>query len=474
MSDGTRDLNLYGTLWRWHFLAALIVIPFVLWQSVTGTLYLWSERWIDLRYPEFRFVAETGQPRPASEQIAAALRGATSLTSDNVLPPIHTHGTVPTGEVDLEPDGVHDHAALTLPVQDILISADPRRSTVVLLQSSDGLPYAVFVNPYNATVLGVLSGGDWLPGITRALHGGWPLGKPGSWLLELGDGWAIFMIVSGVYLWWPRQRSLRECLWPRFNRGLRTAFRDLHACVAILFAAIFLFFLISALPWTAFWGQELLPRIQSALGQTSPVSFSPGGADALRLGATLPALDQVVTEARRRNVSGTLDVKLAPWPEAPFNVTNRDNPPSEDRAIVANSRTGRVIADYANGDLPTIPRLVAIGVHVHQGDFGFANVWINTAFAVSLIWLTATGLASWWVRRPKGRTGVPPKRAVVWRWPVTVSALVLCLVLPIFGASVAAAAGVDKILRLMLDHRNIDIKQTKPESFARPEIEPDG
>jgi uncharacterized iron-regulated membrane protein len=30
-------------LWRWHFLAALIVIPFVLWQATTGTLYLWSE-----------------------------------------------------------------------------------------------------------------------------------------------------------------------------------------------------------------------------------------------------------------------------------------------------------------------------------------------------------------------------------------------------------------------------------------------
>lgn len=26
----------YGLLWRWHFLAALIVMPFVLWQSTTG------------------------------------------------------------------------------------------------------------------------------------------------------------------------------------------------------------------------------------------------------------------------------------------------------------------------------------------------------------------------------------------------------------------------------------------------------
>jgi uncharacterized iron-regulated membrane protein len=140
-------------------------------------------------------------------------------------------------------------------------------------------------------------------------------------------------------------------------------------------------------------------------------------------------------------------------PDAPFNITNQHNPPSEDRTIVGNSRTGRVIGDYANDDLPMIPRLIALGIHVHQGDFGIANVWINTAFALSLIWLTGTGLASWWVRRPKGRTGIPPKRAAAWRWPVKVSALVVCLVLPIFGASVAAVAGVEMMLRLMRNKR---------------------
>jgi uncharacterized iron-regulated membrane protein len=461
MSDGTRHLNVYGTLWRWHFLAALIVIPFVLWQSVTGTLYLWSEWWTDLRYPEFRFVTETGRPLPPSEQIAAALRSAQRLTGGSALPPTHTHGAVLTGEAALEPGGLHSHAASALPVQDILISADPHRSTVILLQSPNGLPYPVFVNPYNATVLGALSGSDWLPGITRALHGGWPLGRPGSWLLELGDGWAIFMIVSGIYLWWPRKRSLRECLWPRFDRGLRTAFRDLHACVAILFATIFLFFLVSALPWTAFWGQQLLPRIQAALGQTSPAEFSMGGADGLSLGTKLNALDRLVDEVRRRNVNGTLDVKLAPWPEASFNITNRDNPPSEDRTIIGNSRTGLVTGDYSNGDFPMIPRLVALGIHLHQADFGIVNLWINTAFALSLIWLTATGLASWWVRRPKGHTGVPPKRAVAWRWPIKVSAVAVCLILPIFGTSVAAVAGVDKMLRLMRGRNSAILASSK-------------
>ena len=42
--------------WRWHFLAALLVVPFILWQSVTGTLYLWSYAWVDYAHADLRFV----------------------------------------------------------------------------------------------------------------------------------------------------------------------------------------------------------------------------------------------------------------------------------------------------------------------------------------------------------------------------------------------------------------------------------
>jgi uncharacterized iron-regulated membrane protein len=438
--------HLYGTLWRWHFLAALIVIPFVLWQSVTGTLYLWSERWMDLSYPHLRFVKTSGQHSSPSEQVAAALRSAPQLAG-GVVPPAHHHGDVPIAD-DTTSLGETNAASQQMPIQEILISDDPARSTIVLLAGANGLPYAVFVNPHDATVLGALAGGDWLPGLTRALHGGWPLGKPGSWLLELGDGWAIFMILSGVYLWWPRGRSLCESLWPRFGLGLRVALRDLHASVAMLFAAVFLFFLVSALPWTAFWGQELLPRMQILFGQASPFGFSPGGASARQLSTKLPALDELVAGARIRRVRGTLEVSLAPWPDAPFNITNRDNSPSDDRTIIGDSGTGRLIGDYSPGDLSIVPRLVALGVHVHQGDFGPVNVWLNTAFALSLVWLSATGLASWWVRRPKGHLGVPKKHSVAWRWPLTTSALALCVVLPIFGASVIAVSAINKLMRL--------------------------
>jgi uncharacterized iron-regulated membrane protein len=61
-----------------------------------------------------------------------------------------------------------------------MISDDPHRSTIVLLPNASGLPYPVFVNPHDARVLGALAAAEWLPGITRSLHGGWPLGEPAA------------------------------------------------------------------------------------------------------------------------------------------------------------------------------------------------------------------------------------------------------------------------------------------------------
>ena len=47
MTDINR-IPLYRTIWRWHFYAGLLVIPFILMLSVTGAAYLFKpqlDRW---------------------------------------------------------------------------------------------------------------------------------------------------------------------------------------------------------------------------------------------------------------------------------------------------------------------------------------------------------------------------------------------------------------------------------------------
>jgi uncharacterized iron-regulated membrane protein len=432
--------RLYGMLWRWHFLAALIVIPFVLWQSTTGTLYLWSEWWMDQSHPELRFIDSGSSPAPVSAQVAAALAAVPHDFNASVAVPTHSHGG--------NPAAIAGHLAERRgpPVQEIVLSSDQRRSSVVLLVNESGLPYPVFVNPYTARVIGSLAASDWWPGWSRALHGGWPLGKPGSWLLELADGWSIFMIASGLYLWWPRGRGFLAALWPRTGKGPRILMRDLHAAVAVLFSAVFLFFLVSALPWTAFWGGEVLSRVQAMLDQKGNSGFSPGGASVVQMTAALRPIDDAVAEARARGVDTGLSVRLAPWPGAPLYLMTRDNPPADDRVLLGDPKSGSIIGDVRRTDEPAIPRAVGFGIHVHQGDFGAWNVWLNTAFALSLVWLTVTGIASWWIRRPARRLGVPPKAPVRWPRPMFAMAGVMCVVLPIFGASVLLLLGLERLL----------------------------
>lgn len=179
----------HARFWRWHFYGAWIAIPFILWQSLTGVAYLWHQEIADALWPALRW-----------SRSAAAL---------------------PAERVDLDTQlaavrSARPQAALL----SVRVEGDPARSTLVLLNTGSGLPEAAFVDPVDGRLLGILPPTTWLPGLTRGLHGGWPLGAPGSWLLELGACWTLVMVLTGLYLWWPRGgRSLGGVLYPRLRRG---------------------------------------------------------------------------------------------------------------------------------------------------------------------------------------------------------------------------------------------------------------
>ena len=78
------------------------------------------------------------------------------------------------------------------------------------------------------------------------------------------------------------------------------------------FAGMFLFFLISALPWTSFWGGEVLSRAQALLDQKSPAGFSAGGASAAQMAELESSIDSVVRTARERDVTGAIAIQLPP------------------------------------------------------------------------------------------------------------------------------------------------------------------
>lgn len=389
--------------WRWHFLAALLVIPFVLWQSATGTLYLWSDALVDQRHPDLRFVPPGTERAPLDAQVQVA----------------------------------RDYAA-GASVVDVLVPADPRRSTRVTFTDAHGLPLAVFVDPWRAALLGSLEGIDWPVGWSRSLHGGWPLGDPGSWLLEIGACWTLVMVLTGLYLWWPRDGRGWRALLPRLRSGRRLFWRDLHACVAVWFSLLIAVFLFTALPWTSFWGGHVLGPVQQALGQQAPraAGFAPVFAGGGAVGARL---QRMLDEARARGMQGDLLFRMVDGPPGSA-VSLRSIQPraSQERYLLLDRGDARVLEEADGARFAAIASAVATGVKLHEGDyFGRFGPWINTAFALALSWLCVTGAMAWWRRKPAHALGLPPRARAGWPLWLRLSGLALFAVLPLLAASAA-------------------------------------
>ncbi len=209
---------LYRTIWRWHFYAGLFVIPFILLLAATGAAYLFKpqvERWEEraFRTPKIERVVLP------SAQVSAALASAPGAR----------------------------FVSYRLPER----SGD---AAMVHIATPDGRAMRdVFISPAG-TVLGSLDPERRIMATVKTIHGQLLLGKRGSWLVELAASWAMLLILSGLYLWWPRDRRLAGTLWPRLRKGKRLFWRDLHAVTGFWIAGLALILLVTGLPWAGIWG----------------------------------------------------------------------------------------------------------------------------------------------------------------------------------------------------------------------------
>lgn len=433
MSDSLDPLRsaprVYARLWRWHFFAALIVIPFVLWQSVTGVLYLWHRELATLTHPQLIEVSPSARRASYEQQLGA----------------------------------VHEHEPRDR-LQAIELSDDPTRSTAFIFRDTNGLPYPAFANPHTGEYLGRIESTHWIRGLSRGLHGGWPIQPWGSYLLELGASWAIVMTLTGLYLWWPRHaKGLAGVLYPRLRSGSRIFWRDLHATVGVYFSLILIAFLISALPWTTLWGGKVLGFVEATTGQQSPTAFFFASGDqhhATRpdasatehghehAGHVMPqtlTLDELVKKARDAGVRGAIEVHPV-LNGGPVNI--RDDHPRayEEVWLQLDGGTGAVLTKVVWNDFPIIPKFVSLGIDLHEGHFfGRINQIFNTLFATALVWLSITGFLGWYKRRPRGGLVAPPKREVQFPRALIAGGAALCVLMPLLGLSVLAIAIVDRI-----------------------------
>ena len=427
----------YRAVWRWHFYAGLFCIPFLIVLSISGSIYLFKpqvESWIDRAYDN---LPVEGKAQGADKQVRAALEALPGST-----------------------------------FQSYEIPPDDRAAARVIVRL-EGQATRVYVHPATLQVLKVVSEDDRFMRVLFRLHGELLLGNRGSMLVELAASWAIIMILTGLFLWWPRgAKGLGGIAYPRLGRGSRIFWRDLHAVTGFWISGLALFLLLSGLPWAKFWGDSLKtvrgltgtsvarqdwtngrattpdPSTAAESGEHGGHRSSSGGGRQGRgdRPIDLTAIDRIVATVSPLRLPPP--VVIAPpgrgstdW-SAKSMTANR--PLRVD--LTVNGTTGTISSRKDFGDRHLIDRIIGVGIAAHEGQlFGWPNQLLGLATASGLVLLCVSSLVLWWKRRAPGVLGAPGI-AMSPRFSVGLLAIIgaLGVYLPMFGASLIAVKLIEK------------------------------
>jgi uncharacterized iron-regulated membrane protein len=327
----------------------------------------------------------------------------------------------------------------------------------------------VYVHPQTRAVLKVVDRDARLPEFVKTIHGELLLGDVGSVLVELAACWAIVMLATGLYLWWPRRTTgLAGVLWPRLRAGRATFWRDLHAVTGIWTSAFAIFLLLTALPWTLVWGNAFKQVRTWAEGPEVRQDWTTGRASAAMEaaaggehsghmhGATVAGpevtpnypLDAVVAYAATLRIAPPVLIQPA-GRELAWTVRGDSQSRPLRREITLDANTGAVLRDQGFAQRRLLDRVIGVGISAHEGQlFGLANQLLGLATALGLVTICVSALVMWWRRRPHGELGVLAPRVAGFRIErgLALGIVVLAVLLPVFGASLVVVALADRLL----------------------------
>lgn len=413
LANTNNSRAIYRTIWRWHFYAGIFSIPFVILLSITGAIYLFKpyyERWQE---SQFHNLTVNGERLTANEQIQAALNAIPNGKFLSYRLPQHTN-------------------------ESVLINVQAESS------------WQVFVNPYTSAVVGKQESSWQLMNIVKTIHGELLLGTTGSILVELAACWAIVLIVSGLYLWWPRNASgMAGVIYPRLCEGKRTFWRDLHAVTGIWISALALFLLITGLPWAMVWGAALKEvraidfSQQQDWAQSRAQEHQHWGAQA---SDTFNLTQEIISTAEKLQLVPPVELSIA---EPVFNrwkaASQSQNRPQ--RMDVWISSHGNIEKQSGFAEKKFLDKAIGVGIAAHEGYlFGWFNLLLGVLTCAGLILISVSGFILWRRRKPDAVLGAPPVMPARIGAGVIAITFTLAILLPMMAISLITLLIIEWLL----------------------------
>jgi uncharacterized iron-regulated membrane protein len=457
---------LYRRVWRWHFYAGLVCLPFLVLLALTGGLYLFKE--------------------PIESWVYASLR------------------QVPVADGPAwDAQALVEKALVARPGEAVrfVAPAGPGRSAEVGVRGSDGV-VAVYLDPIGGRVIGTLRDDERLMDVVRRLHSLAIVGPMANHWIEIVAGWAIVLVVSGLFLWWPRGRK-DGVITVRARPAQRLWWRDVHAVTGVFAAAAVLFLAVTGMPWSAFWGQQFgrlasswglgtppyvwggTPQSQAPLadlravpwsashaplpastaspheGHVAPApSLRPQAAAAAAAAAPAPdpaaiGLNRALQRLAELGLPKETPVRLPAGPRGVYSAMHFPDDVREVRIVHLDRYSGAALADIRHSDYGALAQATEWGISIHTGrQFGWPNQLAMLAGCLAIVTLAVSAAVMWWKRRPRGRLAAPPRRAGERAAAgAVVVAVLLGLLYPLLGASMLVALVIDTLVPLRWHQR---------------------
>ena len=435
-------------IWRIHFWAALIASPFALVAALTGTLYVFTPQIESALYAHLDRVEVLENPRPFDELVDAARSAAPDgWTLHSVVPPQRVNESARFAWV-----APREHAdkPQRLPAASGHSGhgehgADPpagKPEKPAFLRPSFGLPHkamVVYVNPYNAQVLGSLEQSQRFSVWARKLHSSWLQGDGWRWLIELAASWVMVMLVTGAYLWWPHPHAT-----PVQGAG-RVAWRRWHAWTGVGLSVVTAAILATGLTWSKNAG-ERVRWVRDAAGQASP--RIPAHFQSKPVQGSAPMnWEQAIQAIRQHAPQVTMQIMPPQGPTGVWRANQIDRGQPMDRFdLLVDAYSGERLY-FSGWDQQTFfGKATGVGIPFHRAELGYWNQAVLLIFGLGLIFSMVSGWVMYFKRRCLGSSGMPALLPGAWRspsWAMWLGAGVMLWAMPLLTMTAPMVALVE-------------------------------
>jgi len=439
----------YNRFWRWHFYAAIFISPLLITLTLSGIGYLFFTDVEKNVYKDLFF----GQ----SQQ-------TTLLTIDE--------------GIELAKETYTEYT-----VSKVIVLDDPY-NTRLTMSDRNGEQKYVFLDENNQ-IVGSQIANNTYSNVMRNVHSSLFVGGTFvNYLVELAACWAIFLLISGMYMTF-KGRALKRLKNPtKRQRSLKW-----HALLGTIITIPIVVIIFTGLPWSAVMGNFIYTIAQDnpSIGNpilkqqppTSDISEIPWATRKNDAPASSSShaghgdhggmanmdndkydnseritIEQLMGNVDEVQIDKPYSIIYPSTEEGVFTVSKASNTgitgldvsPYEEVTNYFDQYSGQLISKVGYEDYGIIAKWFTWGIPLHEGHlFGWTNKIINLIVCLAFLFVIFWGFKSWLIRKKKNLLSAPPKLSSV-SIGFLIFMIIMGIIMPLFGISLIVIFIIELIM----------------------------